>query len=100
MTEHVQPLILDRGQKARVVLCADELDPAFRLTDLSNTEITVDYVQHLSRCSLEEESPGLYLTLAAGAQATSTKLDVVSEADSSQVFISLSIEVPERVLLP
>ncbi len=100
MTGHMQPLTVDRGQKARVVLCADELDPNFLLTGLENSEIKIDYVQHLARCNLQEDSPGLYLILSPGERAHSTRLDVASKANSSRVFASLSIEVPDRFLLP
>ncbi len=97
MAGETKSLSLDRGETARLVICASELDPDYRIVGLDSADIEISYQQYLARCSFEDGAPGLHLKLSAGPRAVSATLDVMG--DNAQIVASLSIEVPERELL-
>ena len=93
-----QTFTLDRGETARLIVCSEELAKDYGLLGLEQSDIKISYEQYLERCTLEDDAPGLYLTVSLGQSASSSKIDIVSAIDASKRFASVELNVPDRVV--
>jgi pimeloyl-ACP methyl ester carboxylesterase len=69
---------LDRGERRPVLICGADIAPDVEVRGLEGTGIAIGYRQHLRRCSLEDNGPGLYLWLEAAADARPAALELRS----------------------
>jgi 2-hydroxy-6-oxo-6-(2'-carboxyphenyl)-hexa-2,4-dienoate hydrolase len=90
---------LDRGEKKEFIVCG-EIPENYILTGLSETGINLEYHQYLTTCAVGSKKPGIFFVLSAEKNATTTSLTILNSATQEPVCEEITIEVPERVLIP
>jgi pimeloyl-ACP methyl ester carboxylesterase len=91
---------MDRGEYRPVQICGPGIRSDYRIDGLSDSGITVEYQQFLQRCSPEQNDPGVYLWLRAGAGAMPASLALRAGPGAAATCGATPIDVPERTLLP
>lgn len=91
---------LERGQARPVLICGQSIPKDVRLQGLAGTGITVTYQQDLRRCGVDDKTRGLYLWLAADADATSAAIEILDARSGAPVCAPVAVDVEPRQLLP
>lgn len=91
---------LERGQARPMLICAPGIPGNFRLRGLAGTGINVTYQQYLRRCTVDDKARGLYLWLAADADARGGAIEILDRESGAPVCSGLPIDVEPRRLLP
>ena len=90
---------LDRGEKKEFIICG-EIPEKYMLIGLSEAGINLEYHQYLTTCAVGSKKPGIFFVLSAGKNATTASLTILTSATQEPVCEGLTLEVPERVLIP
>jgi pimeloyl-ACP methyl ester carboxylesterase len=88
---------MDRGEQKAFIVCGEGIPTNYELEGLTETNITVDYQQHLEMCDIGIETPGLYLILDARDDATTASLSILDGDTGDSVCEDLTITVADRI---
>jgi len=90
-------IVIDRGETQRLVLCGAAAAATYRTA--APVGVTVRYLEPLRQCGVGDRRAGAHIVLEAGSDAVSGALTLSADA-AAPACDPVSIEVPDRVLLP
>lgn len=93
-----EPLLIDRGETRRLVLCVAGLPAQYRLELPSG--VRASYDQRLRHCGIGRKEPGVQLVLTADTSAASGTLAIRQADTGAPVCEATPLTVPDRIVLP